>query len=760
MKFNLFYTFKSLIKKPILTVLTILCIVSSTLILAGATNVSDVSIKHFTQQRENIYGNYNISLNSSSDNDNLFYSTARISDYSNYYDEYISFFLSSSTIYNDNTASIVDLMVTDLQTLETLTNIKYKSLGYGDVIISKELATQFNVKLYDYFDVTHFGYTTRLYVSDIIDNQSVFSSNVEMPRIVIDHSTMYDLFPVYNKYIFNVALFKTDDLTLISKLSEEFPHFSCVDLINNLQTTLSLNKINASLALVSIPSLLLCIVICHTVLTYFKKHNEPEFVKLVKIGLEPIEVKKIKFLQTIFISILSLIIFNILLLIVVDKVNAMYGISFAFDAIDYFVFTSFILLLPTFLNVLVQYKEKAIMSLKKQFIINIVIVLLLVLFTLLVNKYTIVPLITFSFALVVTIPLLLKTIVYQFIKKKEVFLVFLTKIEKCSITFILTLGLLISFVFANYFEFSNDTNILLSDTNDITISVSDSEFDYKTLLNDYNGFYYYDKTNIHINDTELYKLYGVDDVVDIQEVFNLEMNDLTLNSNEIIISSFYYDNYNVEVGDLVSVRINNIEVELEVSGFIKSTAHNSMFSFINMDTLRDSFQISNYNKIILKDSITSYNDVLKILASEGINIRMHSGFTTYYLNHHNSMSLVSLIMFFIILIVVFELIFVLLLRFNDMNNNFRIVKMIGCSDKKIILNSIVLSLIKLIICILSSIIIYYFIGYLYSVYFNYQNCYIPYNLNACINIYSTILIVGYIVIEMCYTTYHFKKFKI
>lgn len=759
MKFKLYYSYKSLIKNPILTFLTIICLVGSTLILIASCSITDACDELLRQETYNKYGNYDVLLSSDSDVDNFYALSSNISKVFDYYDDFISFFLAVATISSTDFNSDVDLMISDTQSLNKLTNLTYKELNTGDVIISRSFSEQLNVVEGDVVELSYSNYSTTLCILEIVDDTSIFSYSNEVPKIVIDHSTMTNIFSLYSKNIFNVALFKTNDERLCDELRGIFPYFNVVCVYDNELNDFIVNKTSSYALVIGIPCFLLCLIISSTVLTYFQRYNNKEFDKLFKLGLLKKDILIIKIIQCCIITSISY--FSILFLCdnLVDMMNWFYNMNYQFSKFDIFFYSIYTITIPFILNLLIHFKKNNEVNNIVLLISNFVLSVLIIILATKINKYTIIILCMGVYIYIFTLPILIKKIISKFISKKDSLFSNIIKIEKCSILSILTLSILITIAMSDYYNLAVQANIVLSDYNDITITNFDTNKDYEVLFNDYDCHFIYEKNNILVNDLEVYQLYGVSSYNDINKIYNLSSDNKSLNNYEIILSSYYYDIEGIRVNDSVDVVINNITFKLNVSGFVYSDINNTKFCYINFETLQNIYNVSNYNKIIIKNSIGYFDDINDILKNENVNSRLYTGRSISTEVFTKNIFLIITISSFIIIIITIELIFVSMLRYKDMKNELAIIKMIGCSNKKIISNELCLILLKLVITIISSLCITIFSSYFFKELFYIREVYSTYNLGNIKNICTFIFILIYLITETAFKIIYFNFYK-
>ncbi len=689
---SLLYSFKSLKKNPILTILAILCIIFSTLILMMTNNLSDVSNTFYNKVLSDKYGDYNFVLTADYETDSSFAVKSDILQLEEYYDDFISAFGSIATVNNNIYKTDVDLLVCDTNTLSLLTKQTYNNLGYGDVIISKSFAEKLKVKVNDKITINHFGYTETLYISQIVDNDSIFSNSNELPKIVINDRTMKDLVPSFIKteYMFNIAFFHSDNMLLIEELKNVFPNFTVIDVDQNSYNTISLKKIDSTTILMGVPSLILCFLITYTIFSYISKYNEKEIIKLNKLGFK--NNFQIYLIQSSILSIACLVITHFTCIILLKFINAFYNINYMFEVKDILFFISYITILPLFLNIIINIKKKSL-SLIKLLIISLTLIILISLnISIIVKVYLVL-------SLIFVLPELFKLIVLYLPKKIPIILM---KIEKCSLLPILTISLIVVCTVGNYFEIYNSSQVVLSHENDVTITGFDQNLEYKELFKNFDCNYIYEKSDIEIDDVEVLKLYGIDSKEELNKIFNFNVN--SLNSNEVVVSNYYKINNNLNINDEIDVVINNVTHSLIISDFIETDAYFGRVIFVNTETLLTNYNVKNYNKIIFKN--INLEQVNLLLEENNVSARVFFGEDVVSEMINKNSFFIILVYLGIVLIVCIEISFVIILRYNSIAKELRTFKIIGFSNNKILINDLIVFLIKLFISLFSFILIY------------------------------------------------------
>lgn len=758
MKFNIFYSWKFLIKNPILTTLTIICITLSSLILVASSNISNYVNEFQSQQITNIYGDYDISLEADYETEASFASLLGIQNLNDYYDDYVTGFKSIATLSKD--ASIdVDLLVTDTSSLNKLTNENYKYFGYGDIVVSKHLADELNLKLYDKIQISHYGFNTDVYVSDIVDNKNIFSNTSELNTVVISHYTMTSIFPIYNQYLFNFALFKTDNLELISKLEESYPLFITKDIKNDNMFLLIARSSELFAIAIAIPCLILCLLISYTISNYFEEHRNNELIKLRKIGVNEKNINIIKYIQSLLLSIISLLLVVLLVSILIPIVNNMYNINFRLELIEYFKVGLYILLVPFVIDLFIHLNNKNIITNKKIVIIASLLMLLLITLNLINKSFfsTINLFILYSF--IFTLPYITYNVIKIILNKKNSILSILTKIEKCSLLPVLTISIIMTFSMTFYLNISYDTNVVLSTKDDITITGLTSNNNYKDVFNKFDATYIYEKNGLTLEDEFLNKMYSVDDLYTLKNSFGMDIQKMySFESDEIIVSSYYNDVINYQIGDKVTLVINNISRELTISGFYLENIQYGNCIFINFETL-STFNISNYNKIIIHN-YNDLNNINDILDNNNISARVYSGISASNNTFYTNVSLVNVISNFIILLILVEVLFVSILRYRNIKQEINVIKMVGCTNLKLILTDLFIFILKVLISLIISIVIVLLLkDVLYEVFLK-QDVYLFLRISVTLSSFTNNLLISLITFGVLFIIVYFKKRKI
>lgn len=757
MKFNIFYTLKFLLKNLVLTTLTVLCIASSGLILLASTNISDYASELQYQAIKNMYSDYNVSLTIDHQTDATFASVLGITNLEDYYDDYISGFKSMANISSDELNFDVDLLASDTTTLNKYTKKDYNKFGYGDIVISSYLAKQLNVSLYDKVEITHYGYTMDLYVSEIVDNDSIFSSTSELSTVVIEHYTMAKIFPIYNKYLFNFALFKTDNLELIDKLEDAYPTFNTKDVSIDALFTDDSSVVSQTVIAITIPSLILCILISYTIFKYFEDYNNNELLKLKKIGLDESNAKKIKVLQNLFLSLFSLIIILFGTIIFIPLVNNLYNISFQLDIIDYINVSLYIFLVPLIIHLCLYCNKRNLITPIKTFITTVVLVAIYCLGLLIDSKLLLTINLIIAYILIFTIPKLIYSLIKYLFSKKQSLISLLTKIEKCSILSLLTVSILLTFSMSFFINISISNHIVLSKENDVTVITNTLNVDYKELFNEYDTTYIYEKSDVLVNDTLIAKLICFDDL-DTIKLFDIDVGDTnSFNNNEIIISSYYRDILNYNINDTLTVEVNHIEKELTIAGFINEGAYYSSLIFIPYETITQ-FSVSNYNKIIIHNS--DLTTVKTILDNNNVYARVYYGISSSSEILYANLSLSNVLATAIISLIIIEMLFVLILRYRDIEKELNILKMVGCSNKKIIINDLIIFVIKLIVSLLVSILLVYLLKDVFYQFYLSNDFYLYLKLSSDANIFTNTLLISTTLSAVVFTTIYFRRNKV
>lgn len=754
--FNFFYALKFLKKNIILTILTILCVTGSSLILTASTNIGEYSLAVQKQELTNNFGDYDLSLIADYETDATFASVLKIKELEEYYDEYITAFRSLASLKIVDEEVNVDLMACDTSTLNSLTSAGYKNFGYGDIVISKSLANKYNLSVNDKFIISHFGFERSVYISNIVDNSNVFS-NSELDLVVIDHTTMSDLFPFYNKYVFNFALFKSDNPSLEAMLNESYSMFATTNLnsIEYIQKVADMTQYYTLVIL--IPCLLICLVISYTIYGYFEKKNDVEFNKLTKIGLENKNVKKIKLIQNIVLSTTSLVIVLLFLCVLLPVVNNVYGIKFTLGVVEILYVATYIYLVPIiiYLIFIIQNKIKR----KTLFIFSLMcITILFYLISFWLKQFDIYFLNILSIYLFVfTAPVVLFHVIKMIIKNKKWLINVIIRIEKCFLLPILTIGVLLSFSFNFYISVLNTGNVVLTNDNDITITGIKEGIDYKTMFDGYDATFLYQKSSVKLNDEQLRIMYGIDNIDVINDLFNIDIKNVSsLNSGEVVLSTYYKDVEGLEIGDEVRVNVNNIESSHTISGFVKSGMVASSFMFISNETLGDNYNVNECNKIIIKNCVET-STISSMLKNQGVNARVYNGISSSNAVYLKNLSMFRVISFFIMGIVWIEVLFVLSLRYVDNKKEVNILKMIGCSDRKLIINEIIIFSIKLIISTVISIALVTLLSGVLFEFFKFNDVYIDYKMSFSINWLTAMFCLIVLIECIIFLILHFRK---
>ncbi len=758
MRFNLFYTFKFLRKNVLLTIITVLSITFSGLILIASTNMSNYVRCVQNQMVENTYGDYDVSLVADYESDASFASILGIIELEEYYDEYISGFKSIASVNINGGMFDIDLLSLEHSSLESLTNNEYNKYGFGDVVISKYLANKLNLKIHDKVVINHYGYEMDMYVSQIVDNDSIFSNNAELSTIVISPDTFSKLFPIYNKYLFNFALFKSDNIDFISVLEQRYPLFTTTDINDNYMVNMISNSSEVYVISITTAAIIVCLFISYTMFQYFDEHNNKELLKLSKLGVNNRDVTIIKFLQNIFISTLCILFILILSSCLIPILNVIYGVNFVLPFSTYILVFLYTYISPILLYGLKEFNNKRGLSNKMIVTINIGLVSLYGLFSFIDSYITSILCFIIIYIMVFTLPKLVNLILTSCFKVKNCITGIVCKVEKCSLMSLLTISFMLTFSMSFYQGISDTNLLILSNKNDITISNFSNNLDCKEIFKEYDATYIYEKNHIKIDGYNIEMMYGVDDISVVLDKFNLNIsNNSSLNYNEILVSSYYRDILNYNIGDIIDVEINGISNDFSISGFINDNVYYSSCVFMDFSSVK-LFNIVNYNKVVIHECTNSgYINVL--LSENGVYARVFNGTTQVNENYFKNVFLVDVISIFIIILISIEVLFVFILRNKNMSKENGIFKMLGCNNNVLLSINITLCLFKVVISIgISALLIFLASFNLYDI-FLYNDVYLYLRLDNSFNKFTFLLLFLSIIVGLLFNLIKYKKIK-
>ena len=632
----------------------------------------------------------------------------------------ISSYINLPIYFQGDKPSNIFLYTSDLYNFNSMYNSNITSLAFDEVIISKKLKEDNDIKDEIYLNLNNTNCKFR--VVGVYDNGFFSSYSVFINR---DHIDKYFNLPIINlSDIVNVSYFKVKkgvDLEYIKeKLSNDFDFISCSDkdqIILKSKTRIS------SLKIVFMFILIVIVVVLNSLLKRIFQDKEKEYLTLKSLGGERVYFISIIILEMLIYFLISFIIGTVFYQFISYILgNIIYSKSgFYFDVFPLFKGVLIVFIIKTiliYLNFLwfkrLSYQKKNKVSLLKLTIKCIIYIILFLISNLFEDKYkgflSLIIIVLFSFYSIRIILIILSKI----FKNNFVFSIFNLKIMALNKTYFNSLKIFIICLISI-------SSILI--VRGHIISSSSKIFD----MFKYDYFIY----NIHNYDNEFIDMldkntdsyleigyfrnvkftslnYNVDvaittDGTNYDTYFDVYIDTNTLNKlaskdKYVVLNKNLKTQYNLAVDDIVTVMINDKEENVKIAGFVDYGLVNQCIFSMSVSPKIDSVLLINPHNDFFNE-ISRYTDKMFILMNT--NSYIH-GFFDSAIVMTNFISFMCIIIILLLFIVIINN---SLLFFEEMKETYSKIRILGLSSNEFI-KLIILEILVVFLVIIPIIIIF------------------------------------------------------
>lgn len=622
----------------LLSGLYVILLTSLSLCLLVSLSFKSFLINYYENIQSSLYSDYDVLMSLNTDNDTSLANVTYLNDLSEFYTDYVTTFVcNSDTQISDDTVNL-NYMAIDYVDLMRLYSYDIDSLNYKEVIISESLASQYDLSL----DSTITIGDIKLKVISIEANKGYFNSSGFQNNVIVSKETMSEIMVLYNKYIFNMALFTTDNSAeLISKLADVYGDFSFKDLANTFVSEDKINYINSLVILFSCFSVLGVVLLINYILTILNKNKQKALDCLRLLGADKKTIQKVNILHLLTLSLVVFVLFSLSIAFYFHLVNSFLDINNQINFWWFCLVGLVIFLLPIFYSF--------DMTKKLFFIITIVILIIF-------KQFVIISLVGLFFIVCYVFKVIITRFKLHFILYKIIKHNYFILITTCLMLVVMVFSIFDTYNSQLYNQQYNDYYLI--NTQD---EISD-EYNCVNLIeyNDVVCDFFNIGTLVGVS-SENSEFYGFDE--------------LTVENNEIIVNKYYEYCYDLEVGDELSLTINNVNNVFIIKEFIDIEYEFGFYVFVNYDYLVDNFNVSNHNKVLI-DKSTDVDE----LANSYILIDYYNDF-----NANNSYVLeIKMIIFIYLFVVVSLFIAVYIIKivydFASVKSIFHSLKNIGMNN--------------------------------------------------------------------------------
>lgn len=609
-----------------------------------------------------------------------------------------------------------------------------KSLGDGEIIISDTIAEKWNANIGDLFVVEATGgYKYAVKVVGIgEDDSSIFSLN---SPIVVSKDFMKKLSGgVFNDGMFNLLIVKLKDSTEVTEISRKF-----TDLYSNFSVSYvgDLENVNVIISTLTTPFfiiaaivILFCIFIiilcCNLIFTDRLK----QFATLKCMGATNKQLITSLLIESCiygFIGGIFAIIFCVVLVSILHNIGFDYIIAVPFLYYFYMMlfaigFSVIFSLFPAIANSRKSIRQTMIISTKSKYrnIVYITLGLLSLLCAAICNiiyiyePYTVATLIM-MFAYIIGIVLIAPYVVWLIVKafvfifgKLTGFAGVYTKSNLLSSPMQMVVKLM-CFGFIIFFVLNSLPYIMDKGMNEYTqslssdLEISEIRKDIDIVVNEINnldnvnyimvGDHYLSKYD-YLNDAPIQDLFAYRGE-DIKKAFSSKINDsealskiIRSDKGYIVLSPGIAHVYGYEIGDLVSLKIENEYIIFEVAGVVDTMENFSKLAIVNVEYLNNYFGSEISKKIFVaidnysENRDVLYNQILALPSLTGAQVTDTS--SMIYISVETVKEVLFLIYFYAYLVMVLSFITIaigLLLCLKQYIQQHKIMALLGMSNK-------------------------------------------------------------------------------